>query len=972
VVGAFEFSADVLMSSEEGGIFGFGGLPLEAHSENDWSVLRSMPTQRRRQGPAATSPNAGFNRMTLQSNGKVLQFLINDHLEYQQSLPAITSPFLSLNAIQSQRAVFRNLNFRGDLEIPREVALTNGELLDGWSADRYYEKRPQRLPQEQFAAVDDEGLVKEAATEDGDESQSDEDDGFQWRAKAGVINARQPDAAAAGLDIQSLLVFDRPLDAGDSLRYEFFYEPGKFEVHPALGQLAFLIDRAGVRLHWMTDPEENNTQNSLPADNAVDEPACRRGPQPLPLKTGEWNQVRLAIAADVAVLELNGSEIYRRPLEPTNDRRFGFFRDPSRHGVQVRSVFLSGDWPRHVSTEQLGDLLARNGEASSSASNRTRMELIGDDVLATNWQRVRQQARELPVADRYELLREWVLPEGDRTTFRLSGGFLPTLPALSETTTNPELGDSRSSRRIAGGDIVAPALDLIEAAGQLKKLDELERLVFMAVAANELEQRNRLALLTLIGAARHDFKASAAYLTQLAQLSDKIPRDAPETEHWPELLAASVSLSSPDLARPALKLVDRLAAQIETQKSPSSGDLELLAFRQRIEALSHAPQEGLSLKQWAQVSHGSAQSLSRGALPPLWLTRRGEARHVAGLEHDLLYFQSPLRGDFDVTCRLTAAKRQEMQVGYAGFRIGLVAARDKYDKDTYEIGRIGFVPEQRMIQPRLVDLGETYEYRLAVHDGVCTSSINGIRIHEEAIAVGCDPWLTLHSAGVRNGAAGDLRITGTPRIPDNLDLLGLAELTGWLADFYEPGQSTDQGPWKKEQDMLLSARRKDLTGTRRQSLIRYHRPLLEDGQIEYEFYYEHGKKLVHPAVDRLTFLLDPNGVRIHWLTDAQFDRTGLSHDNVTDEPANRRGPKALPLLERAWNRMKLALKGDVVSLSLNGETIYERSLEPTNQRSFGLFHYSDETEARVRQITYQGNWPRALPALADQELAVGK
>jgi hypothetical protein len=58
----------------------------------------------------------------------------------------------------------------------------------------------------------------------------------------------------------------------------------------------------------------------------------------------------------------------------------------------------------------------------------------------------------------------------------------------------------------------------------------------------------------------------------------------------------------------------------------------------------------------------------------------------------------------------------------------------------------------------------------------------------------------------------------------------------------------------------------------------------------------------------------------------------------------------------------LKLTGDKVSLELNGGAIFERTLEATNQRSFGLFHYADETEARARNVTHEGNWPRSLAA----------
>jgi hypothetical protein len=138
--------------------------------------------------------------------------------------------------------------------------------------------------------------------------------------------------------------------------------------------------------------------------------------------------------------------------------------------------------------------------------------------------------------------------------------------------------------------------------------------------------------------------------------------------------------------------------------------------------------------------------------------------------------------------------------------------------------------------------------------------------------------------------------------------------------------------------------------------------MLEDGEIRYEFFYVPGKTEVAPVLDRLAFLLDPEGVKIHWLTDARFDRTGLPPENVSVEPKHRRGPARLPLKTNGWNQLSLKLAGDTVTLTLNGEIVYERPLEPTNNRQFGLFRYIDETEARVRNVVYEGNWPHTLPA----------
>jgi hypothetical protein len=137
--------------------------------------------------------------------------------------------------------------------------------------------------------------------------------------------------------------------------------------------------------------------------------------------------------------------------------------------------------------------------------------------------------------------------------------------------------------------------------------------------------------------------------------------------------------------------------------------------------------------------------------------------------------------------------------------------------------------------------------------------------------------------------------------------------------------------------------------------------MVEDGRIAYEFYSDPGKVMVHPALDRLAFLLEPDGVKTHWLTDGAHERSGLSPDNNREEPENRRGPASVPLKPGAWNRLVLSLTGDRVTLQLNDQAIYEHTLELNNQRSFGLFHYADETQVRVRNVTYQGNWPRSLP-----------
>jgi Domain of unknown function (DUF1583_N)/Protein of unknown function (DUF1581) len=238
-------------------------------------------------------------------------------------------------------------------------------------------------------------------------------------------------------------------------------------------------------------------------------------------------------------------------------------------------------------------------------------------------------------------------------------------------------------------------------------------------------------------------------------------------------------------------------------------------------------------------------------------------------------------------------------------------------------------------------------------------------VHESPLPAECDPWLTLFCYAQLTGGARKVKISGNPVIPERLNFTALPDLTGWLADYYGDTSTGESPDWDKRGDEIVGRVLSDIAGAKQQSVLRYNRPMLEDGEISYEFYYDPGKAMAYPALDRLTFLLEPDGVKVHWMTDAQYDRSGLTPDNAIVEPENRRGT-SLPLKPAAWNRVSLNLAGDRVTLRLNETEIYVRALESTNQRIFGFFHYIDETEARIRNITYSGQWPRKLPASLTQ------
>ncbi|MDE2507099.1 MAG: DUF1583 domain-containing protein, partial [Planctomycetota bacterium] len=273
-------------------------------------------------------------------------------------------------------------------------------------------------------------------------------------------------------------------------------------------------------------------------------------------------------------------------------------------------------------------------------------------------------------------------------------------------------------------------------------------------------------------------------------------------------------------------------------------------------------------------------------------------------------------------------------------------------------------------------------------------TLDGKKALEFSVAPDGDPWLALFSRSARRGEAKSFKISGRPLIPESVNLANAIDLAGWYADVYGESAQGDNADWEKRGDEIFSRKLKpeDRAGnpyggrrrfnlnvysevedapeppalrTWRESVLQYHRPLFEDGVIAYEFFYDPGKAMVHPALDRLAFLIEPDGVATHWLTDAPHDRSGLAPDNRDVDRSIRRGPAAPPLKAHAWNQVAIEVKGDVATIRLNGVEVAQRTLEPSNQRTFGLFHYPELSEVRVRRVVMRGAWPRTPPRSAD-------
>lgn len=961
LTGTFEFSFEAHSYDYSAGEMGYGGLDVLPQFWTKSVSIRPTPIAGETVSRGILADGRKWwNRYRVQVTPAVIRFYCNDHLVYEEKEPSATSPWLHLASFNQRRTNFRNLKLTGAPQIPRELTLVTANRLDGWgttmgSSIMTRIKQPEAMPETGAYATG--GYVSSRA-------RPAEPVSYDWYAEDGVLHG----AFRAGLSEsrQSHIFYHRSLLSGETLRYEFFYEPGKTHVHPTTGRLAYLLEPTGVRLHWLqggptiTDPVELDPLNSLAAD---------ANPQPLPLRANDWNAVEFKLVGNEVNLSLNGQPILKRVCEPTVSQRFGFFHYSAQTAAKVRNITLRGNWPAELKPAELVNLLEPFDAAESVALRQMRHALVREEELADEAYDVWLTAQQLAPEERFAQLRDWVLPHASHRTFRLLVNYTPVdqpLPTLSKSL------KLSGTRQHTGGELISPALELVRTAAELKRLPELAELVRAADAEAPEAARNRLALLTAIALAHGDEATAATQLKLLQEEHKTLSPAVPVHQRHAEIVAILAALDRPATRPAALALAKQV---VENQQEANKGVYQTFEWerlvryvRARAAWLNDPTTASLPMgappakpSQWTPVSHPTADNRGHGVPPAAWSLQKGKAEFFTGHGADSIYFQSPLAGDFELRLRRTTHGWKEIYPLYGNIGIDIYHDGASVWRNVSQLTRT-----QTKLPAKLATFGPQIDFRLVVKDGDYTAFFNNEQVHTERLKPNSDPWLVIQSyAPQYAGNVENVQILGSPRIPESIDLSAFEDLRAWRYNYYGDN-ATPEPTWRKVKDEIVGDLLPNAAGSDVQSVIRYHRPMLEDGVIEYDFFYEAGKTEIHPALDRAAILLSPTGVKLHYLTDGPFDRTGLAPGNVTDLPG---ASDKVPLKDKAWNHARVELVGDVMSVTINDQPVAKYTLEPTNQRHFSLFRFSDRTAARIKNVHYSGNWPKMLPPLAQQELS---
>ena len=968
ITGPFEFSADIVDRSWSEGSLGFGGVLINLEDWNKRAVLADTGNHNKTYRSYVPSFRSGFNRWTVKSDGKTASFYVRKRLVHRESLTDNTSPWIMFCSEGGRQSYFANPKISGDFRIPREVRLIFGNRMDGWAAKAYRETIPTKItalaPNNVVDKEEDERANSEASDEPKDDKKDGEGDAmafdpnaYDWSVNEGVLYGRRLDSRSVSRP--SRLVYGRPLLDGETISYEYFYEDGAIDVSPAIGRIVFGFQPVGVRLHWMQHRSVADLSELSP-DHWV-APNVENLASRWKLKENDWNTVVVQRDGPQVHITLNDDEVGTFPVTP--ERGFSFFHFKDKTESRVRNVVLSGNWPESLGNKMRANLFEH--EPPSAAAQSVVSQLIDKQLHSQRVQAVLSQTASLPKSDRYELLADWVLPNDRDPAFHVVG--LPQRWWSQPT-------DAKPTPKSVRDYFALPALELVDTAKSLGRLNDLAQRIAECAPRNPVDESAQTVLNALVAAAADELGDAKA---NLVQLNDQILNADPQRtylDRWPELLGMLLAERHKPL-RPVIKpYVNDLAKRMWKDDAfpthwneaypDNAGRKAYLRLFRTIRAAYQSqpcifgdrPREVLASRghPWVVYSYPRATTAGFGVPPSVWTLRDETLISRAGHMHDNVMYRVPLKGDFEFRFETKGWGSHIVRIGYAG-KIGRISTSGtKFYTGDYHGGH-----KSHKLEKKVKKQDDWFTLKLKVANGECSYYCNDQKLYEYTLPKEYDGWLFLNARPTSLTRVRKLEITGNPSVPDSLSIMPPEDIHNWIR-YYEGRVTRNFTKWDLTDGELKAAKFKKSPESDFEHLLSYHRPLLEDCSIEYEFYYEPGNVLTHPAVGRLAMLLERDGVAEHWITDAQFEASNLAPGNRRIVAEDQRSQDTLPLKPGQWNKMRFECIGDKVTLHLNEIEVYQRLLPEAPFQTFGLFHFADQTEARVRNVVLSGDWAKTL------------
>ena len=257
-----------------------------------------------------------------------------------------------------------SVRITGQPEIPRRITLIDGPRLSGW-----------QVASSEFAAT---GWAPRFSGQPDAVPAEERGRNRLWvvdeqNCLVGVTDSENEDS-----DESFALTYMRPMNAGEEVEYEYFYEAGRSVVHPMIGDMALLLSADGIRRRHIRTSSNYRVSGDVAQETT---PHLQHDLLQLPLVDKAWNKVSLKWSARSVECWLNGTMVYEYALSSTKPARFGFHRNPSTDFVRIRNVILRGDWPEQIPQGFLKNPIAPHDSFTTEdqAQNTSTIQFFNDE-----------------------------------------------------------------------------------------------------------------------------------------------------------------------------------------------------------------------------------------------------------------------------------------------------------------------------------------------------------------------------------------------------------------------------------------------------------------------------------------------------------------------------------------------------------------------------------------------------------------
>ena len=332
------------------------------------------------------------------------------------------------------------------------------------------------------------------------------------------------------------------------------------------------------------------------------------------------------------------------------------------------------------------------GQVQSDSA--ARQAVFGNEFLAESAPLISRRSALLEPTERYRVLSDFVLSTESGGSLKMPAVFTPTNSAPSGV-----IPGSVAHRRVeTGGQIESPLLDLVDVARQLDRLNELRSRFEAAPNERPADQIARLAGLTLVSLAADEPKLASRQLAWIYEIVSA-SRQLREESEGPLLLAIRAGAGHVETRATASDLAYNLHETHLDLVVPSDWN----QFHRHIAVLTHQiadafreeadvsieqsaileDRQGAAFTQWQSGSLYTGRSRGTGCPPNVWSRDAAGIRKTSGHNIDLLYFQSPLRGDFEVECDASVFSWRSSHPTYGGHWAGV-----EYQRTQRRIGTL--------------------------------------------------------------------------------------------------------------------------------------------------------------------------------------------------------------------------------------------------------------------------------------------